>query len=240
MHLVLLYPYQHYEVVAKMRTALLVLILITTMTVTRWVFAQISIDFSQFVQYVETNFGPMPARTANQWQQLNSQLQNASTEEKISKINGFFAENITYKTDETLWQQKDYWSSPGQLIGKSQGDCEDYAIAKYVALLNLGVSEDKLRLIYVKARIGGARSRITQAHMVLGYYATPNAQPLILDSLISEVLPAAQRTDLTPVFSFNSQGLWQPGARQPVASSTARLSRWRDVIERMKNEGIRW
>ena len=102
--------------------------------------------------------------------------------------------------------------------------------------LHLGVDSAKLRLIYVKAKIG--RSRVTQAHMVLGYYDSPSSDPLVLDSLVSNVLPGSQRTDLIPVFSFNDSGIWQPGQKTQVSSSTSRLSRWRDVIERMKKEGI--
>ena len=100
------------------------------------------------------------------------------------------------------------------------------------------MSDDKLRLIYVKAKIAGTNK--TQAHMVLGYFATPNAQPLILDSLITKVLPAAKRVDLSPVFSFNSQGLWANNSTKSVASPTARLSRWRKILEQTTKEGVMW
>ncbi len=42
-----------------------------------------------------------------------------------------------------------------------------------------------------------------QAHMVLAYYASAEAEPLILDNLDPRVRPASQRTDLDPVYSFN-------------------------------------
>ncbi|MDO8273964.1 MAG: transglutaminase, partial [Serpentinimonas sp.] len=79
---------------------------------------------------------------------------------------------------------------------------------------------------------------LTEAHMVLGFFETPLAEPLILDNLITSVRPASSRPDLTPLFSFNSEGLWVAGQTQQVASSTARLSRWRDVLERMSREGL--
>lgn len=50
---------------------------------------------------------------------------------------------------------------------------------------------------------------MVQAHMVLAYHAQPHAEPVILDNLISELRPASRRPDLTPVFSFNGDGLWQ-------------------------------
>ncbi|MFZ3159771.1 MAG: transglutaminase, partial [Rhodoferax sp.] len=76
------------------------------------------------------------------------------------------------------------------------------------------------------------------AHMVLGYYPEPTSEPLILDNMISSVRLASMRTDLTPVFSFNSDGLWVGGAAASSADPTARLSRWRDVLERMRQDGL--
>ena len=43
--------------------------------------------------------------------------------------------------------------------------------------------------------------------MVLSYYPAPEAEPLLLDNLVAEILPASLRTDLRPVYSFNSEGL---------------------------------
>ena len=57
-------------------------------------------------------------------------------------------------------------------MGKTAGDCEDFSIAKYMTLLMLGVPAEKIRMIYVRANIGGA----SQAHMVLGYYAKARAE----------------------------------------------------------------
>jgi len=77
-----------------------------------------------------------------------------------------------------------------------------------------------------------------QAHMVLAYYATPAAEPLILDNLISEVRPASRRPDLVPVFSFNSDGLWQGVGAQAAGDPVSRLSRWRDVLAKARAEGF--
>lgn len=100
----------------------------------------------------------------------------------------------------------------------------------------LGVSPEKLRLTYVKARVGGRHSRISRAHMVLSYYPTPDSEPFILDNLISDIRLASQRSDLFPIFSFSSQHLWAGGNPNPVASATSRLSRWRDLLKRVRLE----
>ncbi len=101
----------------------------------------------------------------------------------------------------------------------------------------VGVPSDKLRLTYVKARIGGPQSTIVQAHMVLRYYPTPDAEPLVLDNLVSDIRPASRRPDLTTIFGFNADGMWVGGARPRAASST-KLSKWQSVLLRMREEGI--
>jgi predicted transglutaminase-like cysteine proteinase len=108
-------------------------------------------------------------------------------------------------------------------------------IGKYFSLIELGVAPSKLRFIYVRALIGGAGGDQV-AHMVLGYYPSPNAEPLVLDSLISMIMPASQRRDLTPVFSFNTEGVYIDGKQ---ASPVDRLGRWRDLLLRMEQEGMR-
>lgn len=172
-----------------------------------------------------------------QWNQLLDTQVNHSTTHQLKQVNHFFNRHLRYGEDRDIWHQNDYWATPLESMMKGQADCEDYAIAKYMTLKLLGFSSSKLRLIYVRAKIGGADSPISQAHMVLGYYPTPQATPLILDSLIDDILPADQRPDLTPVFSFNDAGLWTGNNSTPAASATERLSRWRDLLARMQQEG---
>ncbi|HAA97275.1 MAG TPA: hypothetical protein DCE29_05235 [Alteromonas macleodii] len=197
---------------------------------------QYVIEFPKLEQEVKNKFGADKASHVAALEAALHALESKGVKDQLLGVNAFFDEHIQYATDDIVFKEKDYWATPSELFGHSRGDCEDYAIAKYVALLHLGIDSSKLRLIYVKAKI--SRSRVTQAHMVLGYYDSPSSDPLVLDSLVSNVLPGSQRTDLIPVFSFNDSGIWQPGKTSQVSSSTSRLSRWRDVIERMKQEGI--
>jgi hypothetical protein len=73
---------------------------------------------------------------------------------------------------------------------------------------------------------------------VLAYYAQPNAEPLVLDNLIGEIRPSSRRPDLAPVFSFNSEGLWQGTGAQSAGDPVARLSRWREVLAKARAEGF--
>ncbi|MDE2000141.1 MAG: transglutaminase-like cysteine peptidase [Burkholderiales bacterium] len=152
---------------------------------------------------------------------------------KLKTINDFFNRHILYREDQETWGQLDYWASPLELLAKGQGDCEDYAIAKYFSLIASGVSGVKMRMVYVRAQVGVS----VQAHMVLAYYPAPNAEPLILDNLITDIRPASRRPDLVPVFSFSAEGLWQGVGATSAGDPAARLSRWRDVLVKAKAEG---
>ena len=156
---------------------------------------------------------------------------------RLAAVNDFFNRRIVFSSDEEVWGQTDYWASPLETLEKGRGDCEDYVIAKYFTLLAAGMPSTKLRLVYVRALIGG-QGGVAQAHMVLAYYATPSAEPLVMDSLIGEIRPASRRPDLVPVFSFNSDGLWQGTGMQSAGDPVARLSRWRDVLAKARSEGF--
>ena len=95
----------------------------------------------------------------------------------------------------------------------------------------------KMRLVYVRASIGGADGEQV-AHMVLAYYRAPGDEPLILDNLLGEIRVASRRPDLTPVFSFNGEGLWRGVGAQAAGDPVARLSRWREVLAKAHAEGF--
>lgn len=156
---------------------------------------------------------------------------------RLQAVNQFFNRRIQFREDIEVWGQEDYWASPVEMLDKGQGDCEDFAMAKYFSLLSLGMPTAKLRLVYVRAQLGGAGG-VVQAHMVLAYYAQPQAEPLILDNLISELRPASRRPDLTPVFSFNSDGLWQGVGSTTAGDPMVRLSRWRELLAKARAEGF--
>lgn len=168
-------------------------------------------------------------------QGLHAELQALDEPAKLRGVNDFFNRRILFRDDTEVWGQVDHWSSPMELLEKGAGDCEDYATAKYFVLLNLGVPMTKLRLVYVRAQLGGT----AQAHMVLAYYESPGAEPLILDNLAGEVRPASRRPDLAPVFSFNGEGLWQGvGAQAAGGDPVSRLSRWRELLAKARAEGF--
>ena len=181
--------------------------------------------------------GPRAAAAVKALQPLLAGSAGMDEAALLAAVNDFYNRRVVFTDDGAAWGVDDHWASPLETLEKGQGDCEDYAIAKYFSLMAAGVPAAKLRLVYVRAAIGGPGG-VVQAHMVLAYYVQPGGEPLILDNLIGEVRPASRRPDLTPVFSFNSEGLWQGTAGASAGDPTARLSRWREVLAKARAEGF--
>ncbi len=182
-------------------------------------------------------FGPEAVASVDEWEQLLVSTHSAAVAEQLRATNDFFNSRLRWSSDEAIYGVEDYWATPLESLGLGEADCEDFSIAKYITLLALGVDPSSLRLIYVKAQRPGGQS---QAHMVLAWYATAAAAPLILDNINTAVLPAENRQDLTPIFSFNADDLWVSGTTGPSsANPQMRLSRWRQVLDRIVDEGFK-
>lgn len=195
-------------------------------------------DLDRMQRLAAERYGDPAAESVTAWRRMMADAADLDEEMQLARVNTFFNRRLRFVDDTVVWRQQDYWATPLEFMGKGAGDCEDFAIAKYITLRLLGIPDERLRLIYVRAQIGDPRSKLSQAHMVLGHYAEPSDEPLVLDNLISDIRRASRRTDLTPVFSFNSEGLWVGGASTSSADPTTRLSRWRDVLDRMRTEGL--
>jgi len=199
-----------------------------------------AVDFDRLLASLVQRFGQQSALSLHDWQRMVESAGNLGAQDKLKRVNEFFNRRIRFGEDQQIWGQSEYWATPMETLGKGAGDCEDFAIAKYFTLLNLSIPDNQLRLIYVKARIGGESSSVTQAHMVLAYYPTPDAEPLILDNLITEIRPAPRRPDIKPIFSFNSQGVYPGpgGGSAPGTGGAGSLSRWQDLLKRARTEGF--
>ena len=163
------------------------------------------------------------------WQTLIETTKNLPEKEKLERVNDFFNQQIEFVDDEDLWGVNDYWATPLEMLARGAGDCEDYSIAKYFTLRELGIDDKKIRITYVKA------IELNQAHMVLTFFETPRSIPLVLDNLIPSIKLATKRRDLLPVYSFNGSGLWlakSRGSGKRVGKSS-RLSKWSGLKSRM-------
>lgn len=201
-------------------------------------FAGAGVEIDRMLLLASQRYGNTGVASVVAWRELLT-LSSAEPEAtKLKRVNAFFNQRVRFEEDIKTWGVADYWATPLEVLGRGQGDCEDFAIAKYVTLKLMGVPSSKMRLTYVKARLGGPQSQIVQAHMVLSYYQAPEDEPLILDNLISDIRPASRRPDLTTVYGFNAEGLWVGGGVPRVTQSSQRLSRWQSLLLRMREEGI--
>jgi predicted transglutaminase-like cysteine proteinase len=181
--------------------------------------------------------GPLAVQGAQALRPLLEQAGTMDEPARVEAFNLFYNRRIQFRDDAEIWGQKDYWASPLETLGRGAGDCEDYAIAKYFSLVAAGIPARKLRLVYVRAQLGGPGG-VVQPHMVLAYYPAADAEPMILDNLVTEVRPASRRPDLTPLFSFNAEGLWQGVSGAAGGDAASRLSRWREVLVKARAEGF--
>ncbi len=188
----------------------------------------------EVIAALKKNYGQRAAKRGQTWLNIMADGQGLTDAEKLAKVNNFF--NLFHFTDDIkLWGEKNYWATPIEFIGVNGGDCEDFSIAKYFTLLELGIPDEKMRITMVKAL------KLNQYHMVLAYYETPGSIPLILDNIDGIIKPANKRQDLLPVYSFNGKQLWlnKEKGQGVLAGKSQRLKRWNNLNQRMGVSDLR-
>lgn len=119
--------------------------------------------------------------------------------EQVDAVNTFM-NRAKYITDPVNWGEKDYWESPGEFMAKF-GDCEDYAITKYMSLKRLGFKEEQLRVVAVKDL------NLKVGHAVLVVFL--DGKTWLLDNQIKQMVEAKTVRHYEPVFSINEQFWWR-------------------------------
>ncbi len=185
------------------------------------------------IETLVREFGPQVRERVARWQEMIASGRGLDEQEKLERVNRFI-NGVRFESDARHWGQVDYWATPLETIATNGGDCEDISIAKYFALREMGVPDQRMRLTYVKA------VELNQAHMVLTYFPSADAEPLVLDNLVPAIRPASQRPDLVPVYSFNGDGLWL--ARERAAGKRVgdadRVGLWRKLLQRMRGPKV--
>ena len=196
--------------------------------------APAQIDAQKTISALSSQYGDRAAKRGKAWFKIVNDAQKLDDNAKLEKVNSFF-NLFKFVDDSVLWGESNYWASPMEFIGVSAGDCEDFSIAKYFTLLQVGIPEEKLRITMVKA------TSVNQYHMVLAYYETPGSVPLVLDNLDPVIKPATKRGDLLPVYSFNGKQLWlnKEKGRGVLAGSSSRLEKWNDLQLRLGIDRLR-
>ena len=128
-------------------------------------------------------------------------LKNAASLDQIAQleiVNSFF-NNMPYRSDREAYGVSEYWATPTEFMARS-GDCEDYSIAKYFALRELGFDEDQMRIVILRDEIHGT------GHAVLA--VTLNQENLILDNASNWIVSDTTYKNYVPQYSLNETGYW--------------------------------
>jgi predicted transglutaminase-like cysteine proteinase len=133
------------------------------------------------------------------WRKFVDEAKFKSKQDILNDVNNFI-NNWPYIEDSENWNRTDYWASPLEFLDKS-GDCEDYAILKYITLKELGFNTHTMRIAVVRDQF----RRID--HAVLVVYEN-NRQPVVLDSLFDVILPHDKVLQYTPHYSVNEHARW--------------------------------
>lgn len=82
--------------------------------------------------------------------EISAEGAGQSDRARVGLINRAVALAISPVSDETSWGVADHWSDPFETLLSNRGDCEDYAILKYAALLQAGIPKDDVKIVIFK------------------------------------------------------------------------------------------
>jgi len=166
----------------------------------------VSHDLSEFTKWISTiqrYDRQLKTSTENtphlkEWKDMVDKAKDLSADDKIEAVNDFI-NKFKYIEDADNYGKNDYWATPIEFLSKG-GDCEDYAIAKYVSLRALGFRDDQLRIAIVQDQIKNL------SHAILIVYT--GGESLILDNQSDKVKSTVSVSYYKPVFSINSEAWW--------------------------------
>ncbi|WP_321314394.1 transglutaminase-like cysteine peptidase [Halarcobacter sp.] len=158
----------------KKRFILISLILVSFSSLSLFANDDFSIS-NTTIEKIGLKYGKKAKKRVQLWNQTMNSVKSKNIFYKLKEINDFW-NKIQYRKDSKVWQKKDYWASPFEFLAVGAGDSEDYAIAKYISLLNLGISDKKLKIIYIK-------NSTEKKHAVLTYFHKSDSKLVVLDNL---------------------------------------------------------
>ncbi|WP_147818644.1 transglutaminase-like cysteine peptidase [Salidesulfovibrio onnuriiensis] len=146
--------------------------------------------------FKDSSMDRLPSKAG--WLKLKKSVAGKPPLERLKAVNRYFNQ-WPYRLDMSNYGQRDYWATPVEFLKKS-GDCEDYAIAKYYALKELGFSPGQMRIVAVRDMIRNI------GHAVLAVYLPDDIY--ILDNQTVMVLSHKRYTHYVPQYSVNERFRW--------------------------------
>ena len=132
------------------------------------------------------------------WRIFLAKIAERPEREKLELVNAYLNKWL-YLLDPVNYGVKDYWATPKQFMLRN-GDCEDYAIAKYMSLAHLGFPKDKMRVLVLQDL------NLQTPHAVL--LVEIDGEILMLDNQISKVISADRVKHYKPIYSINENAWW--------------------------------
>ena len=132
------------------------------------------------------------------WSRFLGRVASRDPAKQLELVNAW-VNRVPYRADKAVWGERDYWAAPGEFLANG-GDCEDYAIAKYYSLKDLGFPEDAIRIVVLDDK------RRQQTHAVL--VVTWRGEDLVLDSLDQRIRPWNEVRHYHALYSFNEDAYW--------------------------------
>ncbi|HEX9489720.1 MAG TPA: transglutaminase-like cysteine peptidase [Stellaceae bacterium] len=149
-----------------------------------------------------------------EWRQLLGALRGLDLRAKLDRVNAAVNRH-PYVASQRNWGESNHWETPFEFLRKS-GQCQDYAIAKYMLLRAAGVAAAQLRVLVLRD------TRLGRDHAVAVAYVEGEA--FLLDNQIGAVVTARSVHHYQPYYSINEEGWWLhigPNARYASAADGA-------------------
>ncbi len=163
--------------------------------------AQASIDWASLSGTLLSKGDAKDAKSRAWLNEINT-LKAEPLDIKLRSVNDFINRSAQLASDLDSWGETHFWATPTELLNNQQGDSEDFALAKLLSLLMLGIHPDRLVIVHTVAE-GTTPSMIKPvAHTVLLCLCGDANAPLILDSIETRIIPAERRTDLRPTAAY--------------------------------------
>jgi predicted transglutaminase-like cysteine proteinase len=166
----------------------------------KWLNVEREVDDERLVlKMCEENRASCPSQTALQFLAIVDSGRALEGRARLGEINRAINLKIKPMSDFALYGEEDAWSPPLATLAIGAGDCEDYAIAKFVALQEAGVSPDDLRIVILRDDMREEDHAVVAARL--------DGNWLLLDNRHLVMVEAQQMRDYRPVFLVAHEGV---------------------------------
>lgn len=177
---------------------------------------------------IASHYGDAAGKRYKSLMAIIDQNKERSEMERLVCVNNFFNQ-VPYQSDQKCWGKPDYWTTPIEMLGMGKADCEDYAIAKFFTLIEMGIPEDKLFLTYA------ATDNTKNKHVVLAYYEDERSVPLILDNRQLQITQEKIDKNYIPLYRFNLKHIltYDQGYGRKSPIDMKKIAQWESVTKRL-------